>query len=247
VLIFSRPSIPQPSGYHDFADQHAFVGLPNALNVISNMPFLFIGVWGLLVVTGHKNEGSFLSTSHRVPYAVFFLGVALTFFGSSYYHLHPTNARLVWDRLPMTLGFMGILSSAVAERISLKVGTLLLAPLVVAGLLSVIYWYAAEVTGHGDLRPYLVVQFGSLLLLLGLLIFFPSPYTESKALGLALALYVAAKLCESLDSQIYAIGHAVSGHTVKHLAAALAAYFVVHMLRRRTWCDGRQFKPIAAG
>jgi len=246
VLILSRPPIPQPASYHDFADQRAFLGLPNAPNVISNVPFLFVGIWGLFVVTGHKNDRSFLSTSHRVPYAVFFLGVALTFFGSSYYHLHPTNARLVWDRLPMTLGFMGILSSAVAERINLKVGTLLLAPLVVAGILSVTYWYSAEVTGHGDLRPYLVVQFGSLLLLLGLLIFFPSRYTESKALGLALALYVAAKLCESLDPQIYAIGHAVSGHTLKHLAAALAAYFVVHMLRHRTRGDQQQFHPVAA-
>lgn len=162
ALIFSRPPIPQSLDYHNFADQRSFVGVPNFLDVVSNLPFLIVGIWGLLVVASPKYAGSFITSGERWPYVVFFLGVALTCFGSSYYHLHPTNGRLVWDRLPMTLGFMGILSATVAERINVKVGVRLLPLLVAAGVLSVLYWSWTEAHGQGDLRPYFLVQFGSL-------------------------------------------------------------------------------------
>lgn len=32
----------------------------------------------------------------------FFIGVAAVGIGSSYYHLKPNDARLVWDRLPVS-------------------------------------------------------------------------------------------------------------------------------------------------
>jgi hypothetical protein len=123
-LIFSRPPVPQPASYHDFADQRTFFGVPNFMDVASNLPLLIVGVWGLLVVFGRGSSRAFLTRAERWPYAVFFRGVALTCFGSSDYHLHPTNPRLVWDRLPMTLGFMGIVTAVAAERISARAGVL---------------------------------------------------------------------------------------------------------------------------
>lgn len=233
ALIFSRPPIPQPASYHDFADQRGFLGVPNFLNVLSNLPSLFVGVWGLLLVVRRKSNGAFLTGSERWAYGVFFLGVALTFFGSSYYHLDPTNATLVWDRLPMTLGFMGILSATIAERISVTAGARLLPLLVAAGVVSVFYWSWTEAQGRGDLRPYFLVQFGSLFGLLAMLVLFRPRYTRSWCLWAALAGYVAAKLLESFDPEIYGLGHIVSGHTLKHLAAAGAAYFILLMLQRR--------------
>ena len=149
AVFLSKPPIPQAPSYHDFADQRTFLSVPNFLNVISNLPFLFVGIWGLVAVTEPRSSGSFLTRSERWPYAVFFLGVALTFLGSSYYHLHPTNARLVWDRLPMTLGFMGILSATIAERISVKAGVVLLPALVLAGVLTVGYWHCCPVNLQG--------------------------------------------------------------------------------------------------
>lgn len=35
-------------------------------------------------------------------WACFFIGVAAVGVGSSYYHLEPNDARLVWDRLPVS-------------------------------------------------------------------------------------------------------------------------------------------------
>lgn len=171
--------------------------------------------------------------NERWPYSVFFLGVALTFIGSSYYHLHPDNARLVWDRLPMTLGFMGILSAVLAERVSLKAGLVALPLLVSAGIASVSYWHLTEIRGHGDLRPYSLVQFGSLLIVLVILLLYRSPYTQQKWFFIALAAYVMAKAFEEFDRAVYAGFRLLSGHTLKHLAAAAAAYCIVQMLRQR--------------
>ena len=232
--VFLGPPIPQDPTYHNFADHRAVLGVPNFLDVISNVPFLCVGIWGLLVVIKCKPGSAFLNSSERWPYVVFFLGVALTFFGSSYYHFDPRNAHLVWDRLPMTLGFMGILSAMVAERISVRAGVRLLPLLVLAGVLSVAYWYWTETQGRGDLRPYFDVQFGSLLILLAVLILFPPRYTHTWCVVVAISFYVGAKLLESFDPEIYAIGHVVSGHTLKHLAAASGGCLIVLMLQRRT-------------
>lgn len=150
--------IPQDPAYHNFADRRAFLGVANFMDVASNVPFLLVGLWGLLVVLNRRTL--FLASSERWPYLIFFLGVALTSGGSSYYHFHPDNARLVWDRLPMTLGFMGIVAAILTERVSRKAGIASLPMVVSTGIASVAYWYATETSGHGDMRPYGLIQFG---------------------------------------------------------------------------------------
>lgn len=232
-LVFSRPPIAQPLEYHNFADQRSALGVANFLNVASNAPFIVIGVWGLFVATSRRYDASFLRKSERWPYVVFFTGVVLTCFGSGYYHMHPANQTLVWDRLPMTLGFMGILAAMTAERISVRVGVRLLPILVLAGVLSVFYWSWSEAHAQGDLRPYFLVQFGSLFCLLAMLLLFRPRYTQNWCWWIALGFYAGAKLLESFDPQIYSVAGFVSGHTLKHLAGAFAAFFIAWMLLKR--------------
>ena len=231
ALAASMAPIAQDPTYHRFADSRGCVGIPNFLNVVSNVPFLLVGIWGLLVVFDRRT--AYLASSERWPYTIFFIGVSLTFAGSSYYHLQPGNARLVWDRLPMALGFMGILSATLAERVSHKLGVVLLPLVTLAGVANVIYWRNTEMSGHGDLRPYLLVQFGSMLVVLVSLLLFPARYTHQRWLVRALALYAVAKLDEAFDAPIFAAMRIVSGHTIKHLTAAAAAYGVACMLRYR--------------
>jgi hypothetical protein len=233
-LGFARQRIPQPSSYHDFADRRAFFGVANFLDVVSNVAFLLVGIWGLFVVFDSKFGASPLPSAERWSYIVLFSGFVLTFVGSSYYHLQPTNVRLVWDRLPMTLGFMGILSATIAERISMRAGIWLLLPLIIVGLWSVVYWYRTEIRGLGDLRPYYVVQFGSLVSVLAMVALCRPRYTLGWCLVLALMLYAAAKFAEVFDSQIYRVTQAVSGHTVKHFTAAAAGLVIALMLQNRT-------------
>jgi predicted membrane channel-forming protein YqfA (hemolysin III family) len=211
------------------ADQRTCLGVTNCLNVLSNVPFAIVGLFGL-IATSHAR---FLDPWERWPYATLFVGVVATAVGSSYYHLAPDNARLVWDRLPMTFGFMGLLTALVAERISLTAARRLLIPLATLGAASVGYWYWSELQGAGDLRAYVLVQFGSLLVVAVLLGVYPTRYSGAAFLWAGLIAYAAAKLFELADGPIMKIGHVVSGHTLKHLAAAGAAGCIAYMLRAR--------------
>jgi hypothetical protein len=230
VAVFLFPAIPQNEAYHNFADQRALLGIPNCLNVVSNVFFLVVGLWGIRFVW---HGARLLDPRERWPYLVFFVGVALTAFGSSWYHLHPDDHTLVWDRLPMTIGFMALVAAMIAERISVKLGLWLLVPLVVLGAASVIFWDYTQSRGHGDLRPYALAQFGSLIVVVLLIALFPPRYTRTFDFGIALALYVLAKILEATDGPIFAVGGIVSGHTLKHLAAALSTYWILRMLRLR--------------
>ena len=229
------PRIPQPAWYHAFADQRTLWGVPNFGNVISNVPFAVVGMWGLVFLLRLRREEMqrhFVDARERYPYYIVFAGLVLTAWGSAYYHLHPDNARLVWDRIPMTIVFMPLVAALTAERISVRMGLWLLPVLLLLGVGSVCQWYWSELQGAGDLRMYATVQTYTVLFLLVMLLF-PPKYTHSSDLGKVAGLYVLAKLLETFDRQVFAMGHVVSGHTLKHLAAALAGYFILRMLERR--------------
>jgi hypothetical protein len=236
AAAFASPPAGQPLAYHNMADQRSWLGIPNALNVLSNLAFAVVGLMGLAVVFGSGADGSltFHDSWERWPYAALFAGVVLTTVGSGYYHIAPDNAHLVWDRLPMTVGFMGLLTAVLAERVSLPVARSLFAPLLVIGAASVGYWYWSEVHGAGDLRLYLLVQFGSLLVVVLLLVLYPARYVGSGYLVAGLAAYGVAKVLELADARIFARGQIISGHTLKHLVAAGGVACLVGMLRARS-------------
>jgi hypothetical protein len=229
------PPIPQDPAYHRFADTRPLGAVANGWAVLSNLPFALVGLWGLrrVLTAPVGTSAPFVESRERWPYALFFTGVALTGIGSGYYHWAPDNARLVWDRLPMTIGFMALLASIVAERVGVTAGIVLLPVLLLAGAGSVAYWYAGESSGAGDLRPYALVQFAPAALIPLMLWLFPARYTHGGYLVAAIVMYGAAKLFEALDGVIFSMGHLLSGHTLKHLTAALAAWWLLRGLEAR--------------
>jgi hypothetical protein len=235
LVVAWLPPIPQDPGYHRMADGRTLLGVPNALNVLSNLAFVAVGALGLWGVGRSDPAGAapFVEARERWAYAVFFASLGLTGLGSAYYHWAPDNARLVWDRLPLAATLMGLFAATIAERFSVGAGVLLLPFLTALGLASVFQWYAGEVHGHGDLRLYGVVQFYPMLAIPLLLLLGASRYTGGGWLAGALGLYAAAKLFEALDAAIFRLGHVVSGHTLKHLAAALAGLAIWRMLYTR--------------
>jgi len=236
IVVFLFPAIPQNEAYHNFADQPTLAGIPNCLHLVSNFFFLIVGLLGIRFVarTGHEDCAPFLDSAERWPYLIFFLSVGATAFGSSSYHLNPNDRTMLWDRLPMAAGFTSLVAAVVAERVGVKAGLRLLAPLVLAGAGSAVYWEITQARGHGDLRMYGLAQFGSLLVLLLLIALFPPRYTRTADFILALAFYAAAKLLEAADHLIFRWGGIMSGHTLKHLAAAFSAYWILRMLRLRS-------------
>lgn len=231
VAMFFVPPIPQDVGYHSFADSRRILGITNFANIVSNIPFILVGLAGLRTCFPNLPGGG--AKLLRTGYVVFFLGMILVGCGSAYYHYAPSNATLVWDRLPMTISFMAFFSLIIGESISVDLGRKLLLPLVVVGALSVGYWYVTELREVGDLRAYGLVQFLPLLLIPLILALFGSRFTNIGYLWAILASYTMAKLAEYFDAAILTITGFISGHSVKHLLAALGAFWVIVALKRR--------------
>jgi hypothetical protein len=233
IAAFAVPAMPQPLSYHAFADCRTIWAVPNFFNVVSNLPFLAGGALGLVQVV--RGGGRFIDPREQLPYLVFFLGAVLTCFGSAWYHAAPDNARLVWDRLPMTLGFAGLVAAAAAERVDLKIGLRALWPLLVLGVASVLYWYATERAGAGNVIPYAAYQAWSILVIVLLIAAFPATrYSHGSGLLWAAVFYGIAKLFETFDLAVYRLlAGTLSGHTIKHLFAAAAVFAIVRQLRLR--------------
>lgn len=223
ILVMGRDKISQDLIYHSFADGRSFGGIRNFFDVMSNLPFLFVGTWGILVCLEKRNSISFL------PWLSFFIGIILVGPGSAYYHYTPNNQTLVWDRLPMTIGFMGLFVAMLSEHVYEALDKTLV-PFLLLGFASVFYWAYSD-----DLRFYFWVQFFPLLCIPLILGLFKGKYADKKSfLLLALSCYLGAKITEWKDLQIFQfLGETVSGHTIKHLLAGLAPLFIGIMLKRR--------------
>lgn len=243
--LYRHAPIPQPESYHAFVDPRTMYRIPNALNVLSNVFFALVGLLGLRFLGRGPTldpEASFRPGAHtafdsyreRPAYVIFFAGVFLTAFGSGFYHLAPSTPRLFWDRLPMAIAFMSLFATVIAERISVYWSRMLLLPLVFAGVASVVAWRLSEQNGAGDLRAYVFVQGFPMVALPLMMLLFRTRYTHGWMLLLVVLLYGGAKALEHFDGKVFAAtGGQVSGHSLKHVVAALACYVVVMMLKRR--------------
>jgi hypothetical protein len=223
VWVLSLAPIAQDAGYHAFADKRMFLGIPNFFDVVTNLPFLLVGVLGLRVCLQAKPE------SVRSAWMVLFAGVGLVSVGSAYYHWNPGNEALVWDRLPMTIGFMGLLVALLGEYIGNRPAALLLIPAVGLGLASVVYWHFTD-----DLRPYLWVQLVPLLTIPAVMVLYRNAYSHQWLLLVALGWYLLAKLTEFYDLAVFQyMQELISGHSIKHLLAGAGCYSILLMLRKR--------------
>jgi len=227
AALWLLPPILQDQDYHHFADQREWLGIPHFWDVVSNAAFLVVGAIGLLR----------LRLRHSATTLVLFGGIFLTGIGSSYYHLTPNDGTLLWDRLPMTLGFAAIFSAVVQERVDEKAGAMLLWPLLAIGVFSLLLWHWT-----GDLRLYAWAQFFPLITVILVLILFPPKYTGTRYWIAAAVLYALAKLLEHFDRQVYVFLGALSGHTLKHLAAAAACFAILRVFLVRQPLDTQE-KP----
>lgn len=237
------PPVAQPIDYHQFADQRSFLNIPNFNDVVSNLAFLLSGGAGLVFLIHVYQvpvQKAFRNKVECLPYGVLFLSVTASGLGSMVYHWAPDNAYLLWDRLPIAMGITALLAATLAERVSTALGLWSLPCLVTLGGLSVLYWHWTEQQGAGNLNFYIVTQFYSILLIVLLSLFYPSCYTHEKDIYQVIAVYAVAKLAEILDMQIYSLtGYFISGHTLKHLLAALAVYRIVKTLQKREFLSGK--------
>jgi len=227
VVAFAFPPFAQDPRYHDFADQRTMAGIPNLLNVLSNAVFAVAGFFGL-------------GRQRGVAATTLFASAILVAAGSTYYHLHPNNQTLVWDRLPMTLVFMSLLALVIGDRIGPRAGQAVFGPLLVVGIGSVLWWRLS-----GDLRLYALVQFFPMLAVPLMLLLFRGRYSAAGSCWVV-GWYVLAKVFELADRQVFAMGGVVSGHTLKHLTAGIAVVQILRIVLPDTIPAGRK-EPSASG
>jgi hypothetical protein len=241
IVLSMLSPIPQDVSYHDFVDTRMIFTLPNFWNVISNLPFLFVGVYALKQLFTRK----IICDEYEMKnaYMLFFLGLGLVALGSGYYHLNPNNDTLLWDRLPMAVAFMALFSIVIAEFIAKEEGKRLLYPLVLLGIISVIYWAYTESLGEGDLRLYIFVQFFPMIIIPLLLLGFRSSFTLHFAYWYLLLCYLLAKIFEYYDEAIYEVLGFISGHSLKHMIVALGLFILIRSLCSREFiCDSKKGK-----
>lgn len=227
------PRFGQPPAYHAFADTRTLAGIPNFFDVISNGAFFVVGAAGLGVLIFRPKTFVFEMSVEKIPYMVLFAGILLTAFGSSWYHLSPSHDSLMWDRLPMSIVFAAFISITIAERIGVKAGLISLIPCVLIGLATVIYWHATEMAGHGDLRPYVFMQFYPTVAIPLAMALLPPRYTHAGCLIFIVVLYGFSRIPEVYDAVVYSRLGIVSGHTMKHIIAAIALTPIFIMLQKR--------------
>ncbi len=221
--------IAQLPDYHEFADQTQRFGIAHFADVTSNLGFLLVAVWGWLALSPVSKHPAL--ASGWCAYRLFLLGLALTACGSAWYHFAPDNARLIWDRIPITLACGGLLAGAWGDA-HRRSGCKFAIACAIFGLASVAWWYATEQTGNGDLRPYLAMQILPLLLVPVWQSVYDAPKSDRWFFSAALIIYAVAKLAEINDREIGAI-LGITGHTLKHLLATLSSALIVIGLRHR--------------
>lgn len=224
VLAVALPGMPQDAGYHHFADTRTVMGVPHAMDVLSNIFFLAFG--GIGLVFHFSGRLDYPNSAMRTSGLVFFLGFVLTGLGSTWYHLDPNDGRLAWDRMGMVVAFAGVLGLAAAHRVSIRAANLLLPAALSGGVLSVA-WFAAT----GSITPYMVMQFGGIGLVAG--VSWLPTHGKGPNWAALIAAYALAKVLELEDPEVFHLTQGlVSGHTLKHALAALAAVAVLLPLCR---------------
>ncbi|CAK8569852.1 unnamed protein product [Lathyrus sativus] len=233
-FLFS-PQIPRSLKYHQFADLRNLLGVPNTLNVITNFPFLVVGVLGFVLTL----EGGFFTISSQAEtwaWILFYAGITGVAFGSVYYHLKPDNNRVLWDTLPMMVAYSSLFSSLVVERIGQRIGLCCMCALLVAAFTCVVYERV-----YGDIRLCLMFQLILPLAIAVAAFLYPSNYTHSGYWFSSIGIYLLAKFEAVSDRKLYrANNYVISGHSLEHLCLALIPFLLSVMLIYRE----RKFKRL---
>jgi hypothetical protein len=243
AFAFFGPTVTQPAHQHAFADARTWANIPYAMDVLSNAAFALWGAVGLLACYGLRRRMPMLMYTRKhmhthmythlhlrlqlVLAALFFIGLLLTAVASAFYHLQPINSGLCVDRLGMVVAFAGLLGLAICDHVSARAGLFAAVAVLLLGPASIWFWLES-----GNVLPWLVVQFGGMVVVVIVACIKPIGGALQVRWAMVVLVYAVAKVLELADHKLYAItNQVVSGHSLKHLVASLAAWPVLSAVR----------------
>lgn len=205
-LLTNKITVPQ--GYHDFVDKRSLLGIPNFLDVISNLAILLPALY---LLQTRKNK-SLLSN-------LLILHISLLAITSGYYHLNPSDKTVFWDIMSIATGSMIVLLIIINTTTEYNL------LLYIFSVFSIIYWKKT-----GDLRLYLLIYIGVPLYII-------AKYYKNNNLQIYLFIMIFCNilvwLTEFNDHYIYKItNNLVSGHTLKHIFAGIGIFYVIKILQK---------------
>jgi len=211
VAVIALGPITRGPEFHRYADGRTWLGIPHAGDVLSNLAFLLVAAWAMPAARARGVPGAVAACG----------GVAAIGLGSGIYHWAPSDPTLVLDWASIAVTLMLVVVAVGRDRIGPRAGHALLAFAPLGAALAVGWWVWTGGTSGGDLAPYVAIQ--ALGVGLPPLIALAAPgrigagWLVAAVGGFALARVLARHDAALLD----AIG--VSGHSLKHVAAAAAA------------------------
>ncbi|MSO53961.1 MAG: alkaline phytoceramidase [Rhodospirillales bacterium] len=226
------PKIPQDSAYHAFADTSVWQGIPRAGDVVSSLAFVMVGLLGIRFVASLPPIKPEEGLAFAIATFTFFFGLALVGIASAYYHQNPSTERLFWDRAAMGIPTMALVSIIMIERVGRRAGIVILPVLLALSVAGALHWEFSEAAEASDLRVYAFTQGAPVLAALLIVMLFPGRHRDTNFFAITIGCYGASRLFEIFDHEVFAaLSQTISGHSLKHLTLAVAAYTVLRMLR----------------
>jgi hypothetical protein len=217
VGLLAWGPVPLDANVHHYADQRRWLGLPNAGNVLANLPLLLVGLWGWRVT---------LASGWPEPLRRAWAGFHACVVGGSaiaaIYHVAPTPAGYVLAQMAMSGAFvlltLGMLAERVHDRFGANPGATAAA---LVGIATLAALASGVATGSGaDLRPFLLLQLIPVLLIPAGALSLPGTHTRPADWLLMLVAYAAAQGFDLADAAIHAATGWIGGHALMHLALA---------------------------
>lgn len=220
ILVAMMHPVIRGAGFHVYADQRTTLGIPHIGDVLSNLPFVIVGLFGMW----HARD---ITGLPRGLVLAFFASVACIGLGSGLYHLTPSDATLAVDWLPIALTASLMVALLVHDRIDPTLGWIVTAVATAASVGSIAWWWFTL-----DARWYGLVQLTSIALVPVIVILYPRGRLERGWLLAGVACFVLARLVHAQDRALLDASGVISGHTLKHLLAASATWCVLRSLPR---------------
>ena len=225
VGLLAWGPVPIGRDAHHYADSRAWFGIPNALNVLVNLPLFWLAAWGWCAT-----RASGWPRPLRAPWQCFHLCAMVTALTSAMYHAAPSDGLYVLSLMGQAGAFALLTFGLLAERVNRHFGSTAacLATVLFIALAGAAMLRQGQAPADIDLRPLLGLEAIPGLLIPMAALSLAGSHTKASSWVVVVMLYGLAKLFEYADEAIFRATGVISGHSLMHLSLAVAVGWMAY-------------------